>query len=120
MRSVPGSSASDGHAAPRTGRACVSRRCRENSVAISTMTWLSRRDKVRAFVVETPDLTIPELWQKISALGIRVGRTAVCPVLAASAIDCKILDLRFHALPDEIIACHSSLGGEVGEWIAGC
>src|SRR3984893_17657841 len=30
---------------------------------------------------------------------------------------CKILDLRFHALPDEIIACHSSLGGEFGEWI---
>ena len=30
---------------------------------------------------------------------------------------CKILDLRFQALPDEITACHSSLGGEFGEWI---
>ncbi len=29
----------------------------------------------------------------------------------------KILDLRFQALPDEITACHSSLGGEFGEWI---
>jgi hypothetical protein len=25
--------------------------------------------------------------------------------------------LRFQALPDEITACHSSLGGEFGEWI---
>ncbi len=30
---------------------------------------------------------------------------------------CKILDLRFRALSDEITACHSSLGGEFGEWI---
>jgi hypothetical protein len=29
----------------------------------------------------------------------------------------KILDLRFQALPDEITASHSSLGGEFGEWI---
>src|ERR1700724_1750120 len=35
----------------------------------------------------------------------------------ADFIVCKILDLRFHALPDEITACHSSLGGEFGEWI---
>ena len=33
------------------------------------------------------------------------------------SLNCKILDLRFHALPDEITACHSSLGGEFGEWI---
>jgi hypothetical protein len=32
-------------------------------------------------------------------------------------IMCKVLDLRFQALPDEITACHSSLGGEFGEWI---
>jgi hypothetical protein len=25
--------------------------------------------------------------------------------------------LRFQALPDEITTCHSSLGGEFGEWI---
>ena len=37
-----------------------------------------QEDKVRAFVAETPDLTITELWQKITALGIRVGRSAVC------------------------------------------
>jgi hypothetical protein len=30
---------------------------------------------------------------------------------------CKILDLRFQALPDEITACHSSFGGEFDEWI---
>jgi hypothetical protein len=29
----------------------------------------------------------------------------------------KILALRFQALPDEITACHSSLGGEFGVWI---
>ena len=32
-------------------------------------------------------------------------------------LNCKILDLRFQALPDEITACHSSLGGEFGDWI---
>ncbi len=31
--------------------------------------------------------------------------------------NCKIRDVRFQALPDEITACHSSLGGEFGEWI---
>jgi hypothetical protein len=30
---------------------------------------------------------------------------------------CKILDLRFQAVPDEITPCHSSLGGEFGEGI---
>ena len=40
-----------------------------------------QEDKVRAFVAETPDLTIPELWQKITALGIRVGRSAVARFL---------------------------------------
>ena len=34
-------------------------------------------DKVRALVSEKPDLTITELWQKITALGIKVGRSAV-------------------------------------------
>jgi hypothetical protein len=29
-----------------------------------------------------------------------------------SRLICKILDLRFPALPDEITACDSSLGGE--------
>ena len=38
-------------------------------------------DKVRALVAETPDLTITELWQKITALGIRVGRSAVARFL---------------------------------------
>jgi hypothetical protein len=37
--------------------------------------------------------------------------------LVVNAVDCKILDLRFQALPDEITACHSSLGGEFGEGI---
>jgi transposase len=34
-------------------------------------------DKVRALVSEKPDLTITELWQKLTALGIKVGRSAV-------------------------------------------
>ena len=34
-------------------------------------------DKVRALVAEKPDLTIAELWQKVTALGIKVGRSAV-------------------------------------------
>ena len=38
-------------------------------------------DKVRALVAETPDLTITELWQKITALRIRVGRSAVARFL---------------------------------------
>ena len=40
-----------------------------------------QEDKVRALVAETPDLTITELWQKITALGIRVGRSAVARFL---------------------------------------
>ena len=35
----------------------------------------------------------------------------------ATHLICKILDLRFQALPDEITACNSSHGGEFGEWI---
>jgi hypothetical protein len=35
----------------------------------------------------------------------------------SSTLRYKILDLRFQALPDEITACHSSLGGEFGEWL---
>ena len=38
-------------------------------------------DKVRALVAEKPDLTITELWQKIAALGIKVGRSAVARFL---------------------------------------
>src|ERR1700732_4571814 len=34
-------------------------------------------DKVRAHVVEKPDLTITELWQKITSQGIKVGRSDV-------------------------------------------
>jgi transposase len=34
-------------------------------------------DKVRALVAEKPDLTITELWQKITAHGIKAGRSAV-------------------------------------------
>ena len=30
-------------------------------------------DKVRALVAEKPDLTITELWQKITAHGIKAG-----------------------------------------------
>ena len=35
----------------------------------------------------------------------------------AVPLRCKIRDLRFPALPDDITACHSSLGGEFGEGI---
>ena len=38
-------------------------------------------DKVRALVAEKPDLTITELWQKITAHGIKVGRSAVARFL---------------------------------------
>ncbi|MGH6813125.1 MAG: hypothetical protein ACREDM_12580 [Methylocella sp.] len=38
-------------------------------------------DKVRALLAEQPDLTITELWQKITALGIKVGRAAVARFL---------------------------------------
>ena len=41
-------------------------------------------DKVRALVAEKPDLTIAELWQKVTALGIKVGRVGRRPVFAAS------------------------------------
>src|ERR1700731_166610 len=36
-----------------------------------------QEDKVRAFVAETPDLTIPELWQKITALSKKTLHAAV-------------------------------------------
>jgi hypothetical protein len=32
-------------------------------------------------------------------------------------MNCKILDLRFQAVPGEITPCHSSRGGEFGEGI---
>jgi transposase len=38
-------------------------------------------DKVRALVAEKPDLTITELWQKITAHGIKAGRSAVARFL---------------------------------------
>ncbi len=38
-------------------------------------------DKVRALVSEEPDLTITELWQKITARGVKVGRSAVARFL---------------------------------------
>ena len=34
-------------------------------------------DKVRAMVAEQPDLTVTELWRKLTALDIKVGRSAV-------------------------------------------
>jgi len=34
-------------------------------------------DKVRALVAEQPDVTVTELWRKLTALGIKVGRSAV-------------------------------------------
>lgn len=34
-------------------------------------------DKVRALVAEQPDLTVTELWRKLTALDIEVGRSAV-------------------------------------------
>src|ERR1700726_2595122 len=38
-------------------------------------------DKVRALFAEKPDLTITELWQKITAHGIKTGRSAVARFL---------------------------------------
>jgi hypothetical protein len=34
-----------------------------------------------------------------------------------AVLTCKLLDLRFQSLPDEITAWHSSLGAKFGEWI---
>jgi transposase len=34
-------------------------------------------DKVRGLVSEQPDVTVTELWRKLTALGIKVGRSAV-------------------------------------------
>jgi len=34
-------------------------------------------DKVRGLVAEQPDVTVTELWRKLTALGIKVGRSAV-------------------------------------------
>ena len=37
----------------------------------------AHEDKVRALVTAQPDLTITELWRKLTALEIKVGRSAV-------------------------------------------
>ena len=42
---------------------------------------------------------------------------AALEVATGKVMTCKILDLRFQAVPDEITPCHSSLGGEFGEGI---
>ena len=34
-------------------------------------------DKVPGLVAEQPDVTVTELWRKLTALGIKVGRSAV-------------------------------------------
>ena len=34
-------------------------------------------DKVRGLVAEQPDVTVTELWRKLTGLGIKVGRSAV-------------------------------------------
>jgi transposase len=34
-------------------------------------------DKVRELVAEQPDVTVAELWRKLTALGVKVGRSAV-------------------------------------------
>jgi transposase len=34
-------------------------------------------DKVRELVAEQPEVTVTELWRKLTALGIKVGRSAV-------------------------------------------
>lgn len=38
---------------------------------------VDHEDKVRAFLAAQPDLTITQLWDKLKALGIQVGRSAV-------------------------------------------
>jgi arginine repressor len=40
-----------------------------------------QEDKVRPLVAEKPDLTITELWQKVTAHGIKVGQSAVARFL---------------------------------------
>ena len=34
-------------------------------------------DKVRELVAEQPEVTVTELWRKLTALGVKVGRSAV-------------------------------------------
>ena len=40
-------------------------------------TLAAHQDKVRALAAARPDLTITELWQKLTALEIKAGRSAV-------------------------------------------
>src|ERR1700730_12515311 len=54
---------------------------------------------------------------KTAAFGLCSKAARKACFCISTAIICKILDLRFQALPDEITACYSSLGGEFGEWI---
>jgi hypothetical protein len=42
---------------------------------------VGQEGKVRVLVAEKPDITITELCQKIAALGIKVGRSAVARFL---------------------------------------
>jgi len=46
-------------------------------------------DKLRGLVAEQPDVTVTELWRKLTALGIKVGRSAGRVLLAMPAADCN-------------------------------
>lgn len=47
-------------------------------------------DKVRELVAEQPDVTVTELWRKLTGLGIKVGRSAVGRFLQRLQLTFKI------------------------------
>src|SRR5271166_1525135 len=50
---------------------------RASSADTSGSALIGFEDKVRGLVAEQPDVTVTELWRKLTALGIKVGRSAV-------------------------------------------
>lgn len=55
-------------------------------------------DKVRELVAEQPDVTVTELWRKLTGLGIKVGRSAVGRFLQRLQLTFKINASRRRAM----------------------
>src|SRR6202035_3920557 len=71
----------------------------ENSAAINAMPWPSMRTRYGRLLRN--DLTITELWQKITAHGIKAGRSAVARFLLHLQLTKKTLHAAEQERPDK-------------------
>jgi hypothetical protein len=78
--------------------------------------FLVQRIRDRELTLRGLKVDYRSVWNFVHAEKLGFKKTVIASERDRPDI-CTILDLRFQALSDEITACHSSLGGEFGEWI---